>query len=79
MTVQLAPVVPTQVPPVHEKEVAAGLQLAVRVEVTPASIEAGAAVSVHVVGSIGPPSVRLRMANWDDTLPRGVTESRKLM
>ena len=50
MTVQLATIVPAQVPPVQVKEVAAGLQLAVSVAVPPAVIEAGDAVSVQVGG-----------------------------
>ncbi|OGA69054.1 MAG: hypothetical protein A3G81_33630 [Betaproteobacteria bacterium RIFCSPLOWO2_12_FULL_65_14] len=48
MTVQLAPVVPTQVPPVHDKEVPAGLQLAVRVVGPLTSNIDLVAVSVHV-------------------------------
>jgi len=48
--VQLELVVPAQVPPIHSKDVAAGLQLAVSVDDAPAEIMAGFAVSVHCGG-----------------------------
>lgn len=47
VTVQVLVVDPAQVPPVQMYEVAAGLQVAVKVEVPFLRIEAGAAVSVH--------------------------------
>ena len=46
-TVQLGPVVPGQVPPDQEYEVAAGLHDAVSTEVPPAAIELGEATRVH--------------------------------
>ena len=49
---QLAPVVPAQVPPVQVNDVAAGVQLAVRVELLPVVMAAGFAVRVQV-GSVG--------------------------
>ena len=48
---QLAPLVLAQVPPVQRKEVAAGLQLAVRVTLLPSVIEASVAVRVQVGGN----------------------------
>ena len=47
VTVQVAPVVPAQVPPVQMRLVAAGVQVAVSVELPPAVIEAGLALRVH--------------------------------
>ena len=41
MTRQVAPIVPAQVPPVQLNAVAAGVQLAVKVEVRPAVMAAG--------------------------------------
>ena len=41
MTTQVAPMVPTQVPPVQLKALASGVQLAVRVELRPTVIAAG--------------------------------------
>ena len=48
VTVQFAPVVPAQVPPVQTNDVAVGLQLVVRPELLPRTIVAGVAVSVQV-------------------------------
>jgi hypothetical protein len=47
LTVQYEPVVPTQVPPLHSKDVATGLQSAISVDGAPAEITAGIAVIVH--------------------------------
>ena len=46
-TMQVAPVVPAQVPPFQVYEVAAGVQSAVRVAEPPAVIVPGEAVRVH--------------------------------
>ena len=47
VTVQVTAVAPAQFPPVHTKEVAVGMQLAVRVDDAPAVMDAGVATSVH--------------------------------
>ena len=47
VTVQVAAVVPPQVPPVHMYDVAVGLQLDVSVEEPPEVIDAGVAVRVQ--------------------------------
>jgi hypothetical protein len=46
-TVQVAAIVPAQVPPVHTYELAVGLQLAVRVALPPGAMEAGLRVNAH--------------------------------
>jgi hypothetical protein len=47
LTVHAAPLVPAQVPPVQTYDVAAGLQLAASVELAPAVMEAGLALTVQ--------------------------------
>ena len=50
LTVQYELIVPAQVPPLHSKDVATGLQSAISVDASPAEIMAGIAVSVHCGG-----------------------------
>ena len=52
VTVQVAAVVPAQVPPVHANVIAPGLQLAESVELLPTTIDAGLAVKVQVGGCV---------------------------
>ncbi len=47
VTEQVAAVVPAQLPPVQTYELAAGLQLVVRVALPPTTIDAGLALTLH--------------------------------
>ena len=51
VTVHVELVKPVQVPPLHSNDVAAGMQLAVRVEDAPEETMAGLATSVHCGGA----------------------------
>jgi hypothetical protein len=52
VTVQVGPVVPAHVPPVHTNDVAAGLQFGVSTEVLPEVIDAGDALKLQL-GAVG--------------------------